>query len=92
VQLSISLEDLLSKPGIRVLCDACGEEALNEREVILEDAILCRACAGQSYYRSTEQESPKLLWQEQSEDCVVGWQGQFGLGRLANPGKDRCQR
>ena len=75
VRLSISLEELLSKPGIRVICDACGEEVLNEREVVLEGAILCRSCAGQSYYHSTEQERPQLLWQGQSEDCIVGWQG-----------------
>ncbi len=75
VRLSISLEKLLSKPGFRVMCDACGEEVLNEREVVLEGAILCRACAGQSYYRLTGQESPQLLWQGQSEDCVVGWGG-----------------
>lgn len=72
VRLSISLEKLLSKPGIRVKCEACDEEVLNEREVVLEGAILCRACAGQSYYCLTSQESPKLIWQEQIEDFVIG--------------------
>ncbi len=51
VKLSISLEKLLSKPGHRVNCEACGEEIINEREVVLEGTLLCRACAGQSYYR-----------------------------------------
>lgn len=72
VRLSISLEKLLSKPGIRVKCENCGEEVLNEREVVLEGAILCRACAGQSYYCLTSQESPKLIWQEQIEDFFIG--------------------
>jgi formylmethanofuran dehydrogenase subunit E len=75
VRLSISLEKLLSKPGFRVMCDTCGEEVLNQREVVLEGAILCRACAGQSYYRATGQERSQLLWQGQSEDSVVGWWG-----------------
>lgn len=51
VELSIPLEKLLSKPGCKVICTACGEEIINEREVVLEEVILCRGCAGQSYYR-----------------------------------------
>ena len=73
VRLSISLEKLLSKPGFRVICSTCGEEVLNEREIILGGAILCRACAGQSYYHAIGQESPDFVYQGQSEDCIVGW-------------------
>lgn len=51
VTLSLSLEKLLSKEGYRVRCEACGEEISNEREVIQKGQILCRACAGQSYYQ-----------------------------------------
>lgn len=51
VELSISLEKLLSKPGYRVNCQDCGEEIINEREVTLGEKVLCRACAGGSYYR-----------------------------------------
>jgi len=51
VTLSISLEELLSKPGYRVNCSTCGEEIINEREVYCEDSVLCRACAGESYYQ-----------------------------------------
>ena len=43
---SSSLEALLSKPGRRVTCEACGEEIINEREVVHEGTVLCRACAG----------------------------------------------
>lgn len=50
VRLSISLEQLLSKPGYRVNCEVCGEEIINEREVLWEGTVLCLACAGQSYY------------------------------------------
>lgn len=50
VTLTLSLEKLLSKPGYRVACEACGEEIINEREVLQQGRVLCRACAGQSYY------------------------------------------
>lgn len=50
VVLRLSLEALLSKPGRRVTCEACGEEIINEREVVHEGTVLCRACAGERYY------------------------------------------
>lgn len=50
VVLSVSLEKLLSKEGHCVQCDICGEEIINEREVIRNGQTLCRACAGERYY------------------------------------------
>ena len=50
VQLAISIESIVSRPGIRVNCDVCGEEIMNEREVKQDGLNLCRACAGNSYY------------------------------------------
>jgi formylmethanofuran dehydrogenase subunit E len=50
VILTVSLEKLLSKEGYRVQCERCGEEITNEREVIQNEQILCRACAGEGYY------------------------------------------
>lgn len=40
----------LSRPGLRTLCAACGEEIINQREVWLDGRWVCRACAGPSYY------------------------------------------
>jgi formylmethanofuran dehydrogenase subunit E len=51
VTLTVSLEKLLSKPGVRVNCEICGEEIINERETVIEGTVLCRACAGHAYYR-----------------------------------------
>jgi formylmethanofuran dehydrogenase subunit E len=51
VELSLSLEKLLSKPGYRVTCQVCGEEILNEREVLRDGAIVCATCAGAGYYK-----------------------------------------
>jgi formylmethanofuran dehydrogenase subunit E len=50
VALTVSLEKILSKDGYRVNCDLCGEEIINEREVIREGLMLCRSCAGEQYY------------------------------------------
>lgn len=58
VALVFSLEKLLSKAGYRVTCQACGEEIINEREVRQDGLILCRACAGQRYYRLLEEPVP----------------------------------
>jgi formylmethanofuran dehydrogenase subunit E len=52
VELTLSLEKLLSKPGRKAICDQCGEEIINEREVKHGDRTLCRACAGDGCWRS----------------------------------------
>lgn len=51
VVLQTPIAEIVSRPGVRVNCDACGEEIINEREVKHEDSRLCRSCAGQTYYR-----------------------------------------
>lgn len=50
VVLQTSIEEIVSRPGVRVNCEACGEEIINEREVKHEGSLLCRLCAGQTYY------------------------------------------
>jgi formylmethanofuran dehydrogenase subunit E len=50
VQLQTPIEAIVSRPGVRVNCDVCGEEIMNEREIRHEGLTLCRACAGNSYY------------------------------------------
>jgi formylmethanofuran dehydrogenase subunit E len=51
VQFLVSLESIVSRPGLRVNCDLCGEEIMNEREVRQNGMTLCRACFGNSYYQ-----------------------------------------
>ncbi len=53
VTLTIPLEQILSRPGVRVNCDVCGEEIMNERESCQHGLILCHACAQGGYYQST---------------------------------------
>lgn len=50
VRLVRSAAEIMSRAGVRVDCACCGEEIINEREVIREGQALCRACAGEAYY------------------------------------------
>ena len=50
VHLTTPVEDLISRPGVRVNCALCGEEVINEREVWRQEMPLCQACAGPAYY------------------------------------------
>lgn len=50
VTLTPPVEAIMSKPGVRTLCCTCGEEIINEREVVIAGNIYCRSCSGQSYY------------------------------------------
>ncbi len=54
VELSTPIETIISRAGVRVNCDACGEEIINEREVHRDGRTLCRSCAGEGYYRSLD--------------------------------------
>ena len=50
VALNPTLEELISKPLVRVNCDYCGEEIINKREVMQDGITLCRTCANEGYY------------------------------------------
>ncbi len=69
VQLSTRVEQIMSRPGVRVECVSCGEEIMNEREVIVDGQPLCRACAGEAYYRMAEQHT--ILYFAISEEATV---------------------
>ena len=58
VVLATPIAVIVSRPGIRVNCEACGEEVINAREVQIGERILCRACAGDGYYRPVGQRLP----------------------------------
>jgi formylmethanofuran dehydrogenase subunit E len=53
VQLFASIDSIISRPDVRATCQVCGEEIINEREVVRGRSVLCKHCAGQSYYRIT---------------------------------------
>ncbi len=56
VKLTREIEEILSKPGLRVSCDRCHEEIMNERETKVGGLVLCRSCAGDRYYRISSEE------------------------------------
>ena len=62
VRLSTRVEQIVSRPGVRVNCADCGEEIINEREVLRGEAVLCRGCAGLAYYKVIGEPLPIPLW------------------------------
>jgi formylmethanofuran dehydrogenase subunit E len=50
VALTSSIASIVSRPHLRVDCRICGEEIINQREVVRDGIVLCRACADGAYY------------------------------------------
>jgi formylmethanofuran dehydrogenase subunit E len=50
VTLKQPVSELVSHANARAICDQCGEEILNEREVKQAGHTLCQACANGAYY------------------------------------------
>lgn len=57
VVLNRPIEQIVSRPGMRVHCAGCGEETMNEREVRSNGLSLCSSCAGLGYYRPPFQQN-----------------------------------
>lgn len=51
VELLAPLATIISRPGLRAECANCGEEIMNERELVLDGRMMCRGCAGENYVR-----------------------------------------
>lgn len=54
VELNFDIHDIVSHAGKRVNCEKCGEEVINEREVLIEGKIYCKSCAQGGYYQSAK--------------------------------------
>jgi len=50
VQLDQPLAQIISRAGRKAICENCGEEIINGRELLRGDVVLCRTCAGEGYY------------------------------------------
>jgi len=72
VILTTPVEALISRAGNRASCDRCGEEILNEREVVIGSATLCRHCAYGGYYHLCGEDADHALplapWAFQTAD------------------------
>jgi len=49
--LSTPVETIASRAGVRFNCSECGEKIINEHKVVCDDRVLCRPCAGPTYYK-----------------------------------------
>ncbi|MCP4139145.1 MAG: formylmethanofuran dehydrogenase [Chloroflexi bacterium] len=52
VVLTEPVESIISRAGVRVNCENCGEEIINEREITRDNRVLCRPCASPAYYKT----------------------------------------
>jgi len=50
VALNMPLSQIISRPGMKAVCEVCGEEIINGREVVNNGVVLCHACSGEGYY------------------------------------------
>jgi formylmethanofuran dehydrogenase subunit E len=50
VELNTPAEQIISHQNARAICSRCGEEIINEREMLVDGRVLCRTCAGRGYY------------------------------------------
>lgn len=61
VVLKVSLKEIISRHGGRVICAECGEDIINEREMRRDGVILCRACASGAYYSTVRLNGPQQV-------------------------------
>ncbi len=65
VRLATPVETIVSRPGVRVNCDRCGEEIINEREIQVDGRVLCRGCVGPAYYIPVPSGTSDGAWENQ---------------------------
>jgi formylmethanofuran dehydrogenase subunit E len=53
VKLTVPVPQIIGQAGKRATCEVCGEEIINQREVVCKGSVLCRSCAGDSYFHFT---------------------------------------
>ncbi|MBV6433096.1 MAG: hypothetical protein IANPNBLG_03266 [Bryobacteraceae bacterium] len=51
VRVTVEPHDLPGFKGPRITCSKCGEGINFRREVVRGESVLCRGCAGESYYQ-----------------------------------------
>jgi formylmethanofuran dehydrogenase subunit E len=52
VELTVPVKQIVGQAGRRAACEICGEEIINQREVVCGEAVLCKSCAGKAYFRA----------------------------------------
>ncbi len=72
VALATPVAAIVSRPILRTNCDRCGEEIINEREVITGGQTLCRSCGGPGYYRPLAESQTHSFALPESREVVYG--------------------
>jgi formylmethanofuran dehydrogenase subunit E len=54
VKVDLAAEEFPGFKGERIVCEECGEGINFKREVRRNGRVLCRGCAGESYYTPVE--------------------------------------
>lgn len=54
VRVKLEPQDLPGRPRSRVACEECGEGVNDGRERRVNGRVLCRSCAGESYYEEVD--------------------------------------
>ena len=70
VRLVRPIEEVVSRPGLRVACAVCGEEITNGRELIGPAGPVCRTCAGDAYYTEACDDAAVEPWRALFEQAV----------------------
>ena len=63
IELTTPIKQIIGQPGKRADCEICGEEIINQREVICEGTVLCKSCAGESYFHTSMR-----IWRSQTPE------------------------
>ena len=71
VQLTTSISEIVSRAGVRVDCGFCGEEIINQREIMRNGMPLCKSCAGSSYYQVMPAQEPAFIWSAVNQEEAV---------------------
>jgi formylmethanofuran dehydrogenase subunit E len=59
VTVDLPPEEFPGFKGERIVCSQCGEGINFRREVLKDGKVLCRACAGESYYAPATENEPR---------------------------------
>ena len=72
VSLTTPVAQIVSRPIVRTACQRCGEEIINEREVVAHGQTFCRSCAGPGYYHPEAENHLLFARHTEGREVVYG--------------------
>ncbi len=52
VELTVPVRQIIGQAGKRTVCEICGEEIINQRQVLWKGMAVCKSCLGETYFHS----------------------------------------